>query len=193
MKRQITVRWVAFTGVLLLANTLFGEPPPMPEPQADEPSAVAVSKPESDLAVAAARQRAELLHRVYAATLHMMHERYFRHDRAAVPARAMEDVFAEIDRQSNIKSSWIAVNSRPMSIDHAPEGDFELAAVKAISDGQDHFEQVDKGTFRRVGAIRLSGGCMNCHGRFGSTSTSKKFAGLVIEIPLRQKDEESGE
>ncbi len=139
------------------------------------------------LSVETARTRAQLMHNIYAATLDMVHHRYFRHDRVTIPARAMEDVFAEIDRQANIKSSWIAVSGRAMSIDHEPEGDFELAAVKAIAGGEDHFELADGATYRRVGAIRLSGGCLNCHGRFGSTSTSKKFAGLVIEIPLSKQ------
>lgn len=185
MNCQKTVCSVAVaTGILLIANTLLGDPPADSHPAADQ----AAPAGNVVLAVEAARERAELMHNIYAATLEMMHHRYFRGDRVTIPARAMEDVFSEIDRQSKIKSSWIAVNSRAMSIDHEPEGEFELAAVKAISGGEDHFELADDDTFRRVGAIRLSGGCMNCHGRFGSTSTSKRFAGLVIEIPLKQKD-----
>ncbi len=140
----------------------------------------------NSMTVQAARERAQLLHDVYSATLDVMHHRYFHRDRATVPARALEDVFAEIDRKARIKSSWIAVSGRAMSIDHEPKGEFELAAMKAIRGGQESYEVVDESTFRRVGAIRLSGGCLNCHGRFGSTSTAKQFAGLVIEVPLEK-------
>ena len=192
----------AATACLFAATLVLADPPATVVAPPIDPIAVPVpldQPPTQDgarnqdcvtiLSVEAARERATLMHNIYSATLEMMHHRYFNHDRATIPARALEDVFAEIDRQANIKSRWIAVSSRAMSIEHEPEGDFELAAVKAIRQGEDHFERTSEATYRRVGAIRLSGGCMNCHGRFGSTSTSKKFAGLVIEIPLQKAPE----
>lgn len=195
----------AAAGLLLAASAMPAAPPEDSSPgQAGQGAPAAAAQGttalgttaqggDGVLSVEAARERAKLMHNIYSATLDMMHHRYFRHDRATIPARAMEDVFTEIDRQSQMKSSWIAINSRAMSIDHEPEGEFEMAAVKAIGGGADHFEQADGDTYRRVGAIRLSGGCMNCHGRFGSTSTSKKFAGLVIEIPLKPAAEPVGD
>ena len=177
---------LAAAGVLLLAQNAIGAPPAGENAKPADQVTPAVAKPDAVvvLSVEAARERARLMHNIYSATLDMMHHRYFRHDRVTIPARAMEDVFSEIDRQAKIKSSWIAVSGKAMSIDHEPEGEFEMAAVKAIKGGDDYFELADEKMFRRVGAIRLSGGCLNCHGRFGSTSTSKKFAGLVIEVPL---------
>jgi len=188
MKRQnMPCRIVAVAASLLFAaQPIFGEPPA----QATQATSNRPPGRHDDslvLSVEAARERAELMHSIYAATLDVMHHRYFRHDRVTIPARAMEDVFTEIDRRFKIKSSWISANGRAMSIDHEPEGEFELAAVKAIRDGDDQFELVENEMYRRVGAIRLSGGCLNCHGRFGSTNTAKQFAGLVIEIPRIQK------
>nr|MDP6060387.1 hypothetical protein [Pirellulaceae bacterium] len=184
---------VAAAGILFLANTLSAQPPEDSNSEPTDKGSPVATKQEGGkvLSLEAARDRAKLMQNIYAATLDVIHHRYFRNDRVTIPARAMEDVFSEIDRQENIKSSWIAVNGRAMSIDHEPEGEFELAAVKAISRGKDYFEQSNDGTYRRVGAIRLGGGCMNCHGRFGSTSTSKRFAGLVIEIPLKPKEASS--
>src|SRR5437870_2085923 len=51
------------------------------------------------VSVTAARDRAQVLHGVYVATLEVMHERYFHDEKAIVPARALEDVFAEMARQ----------------------------------------------------------------------------------------------
>jgi hypothetical protein len=50
-------------------------------------------------AVKAAREQAKLLQEVFATTLDVIHERYFHGDRAAVPARAMEDVFHQLQRR----------------------------------------------------------------------------------------------
>ena len=40
------------------------------------------------------------MHGIFAATSGVIHERYFHDSRAAVPAQAMEDVFAEMAQQS---------------------------------------------------------------------------------------------
>ena len=118
-----------------------------------------------------ARQRAELMHNIYAATLDVMHHRYFRNSRATVPARALEDVFAEITREAHIEARWISVNTEPMSIKHKPESDFEKQAVAAIRSGKSAYEAVDGGTFRRAGAIALASSCLGCHGKsFGLVS-----------------------
>src|SRR5690349_1357010 len=70
----------------------------------------------SRVTVEIARDRARLLHDVYSSTLHVMHERYFHDERAIVPARALEDVFADLARQSKVKARWISVNTKPMSV-----------------------------------------------------------------------------
>jgi hypothetical protein len=127
------------------------------------------------------------MHDIYEATLDVMHRHYFRADRSVLPARAMEDVFAEMAKQSNAQARWISVNTKAMSIHHEPDSDFEKQAAKEITAGKEEFELVDKGYYQRVGRIRLGSGCVGCHSQqFSSLSptSSAKFAGLVIRIPV---------
>jgi DNA-binding transcriptional regulator YiaG len=135
----------------------------------------------------AARERAKLLHEVFATTLDVIHERYFHGDRAAVPARAMEDVFQQLQRSRNIQARWIGVNARTMSLPHEPKDDFERAAAKAIREGKGEYEAVENGFYRRAEAIPLDGGCLSCHGTFGAEVKSPRFAGLVLRISLKDK------
>lgn len=137
---------------------------------------------------ATARDRAKLMHNIYAATLEVMHHRYFHEDRATVPARALEDVFSEIDEQSNIKARWISVNTKAMSIDHQPRDAFERKAAAEISAGKPEFEQIENGVYRRAAAIPLAAGCVGCHsGHFAPPPKSPRFAGLIISIPISEK------
>ncbi|WP_339911868.1 c-type heme family protein [Symmachiella dynata] len=138
-----------------------------------------------------ARDRAEVMHDVYAATLEVLHERYFHGARAAVPARAMQDVFATIQHKSKVEARWISVNMEPMSIDHEPKSDFEKRAAQAISAGKVHLDVVEEGFYRRAGAIPLDDGCIGCHAGFAKKPNGDpKFAGLVISVPLsKQKPE----
>jgi len=138
--------------------------------------------------VAEARERAKLMHNIYAATLDVMHHHFFRRDRSVLPARAMEDVFAEMDKQSNIKAGWISVNTKAMSIHHEPKNDFEKQAAKAIAAGKGEFELVEDGFFHRASAIPLGSGCVSCHtGFFSKTPQTQRFAGLVISVPINRK------
>lgn len=138
--------------------------------------------------VAEARARAKLTHLIYAATLDSMHHHFFQRDRAVLPARAMEDVFAEVDRQSKIQAKWISVNTKAMSIDHEPKNDFEVRAAKAIAAGKGEFELVEDGVYRRAAAIPLGGGCISCHmGLFNKNPQTPRFAGLVISVPIDKK------
>jgi hypothetical protein len=140
------------------------------------------------LSIAVARERAKWTHDIYAATLEMLHHRYFHGDRAAVPARAMQDVFSEIKRQSNVEARWISVNMKAMSIDHEPKSEFEKLAAREIAAGKADFEVVEDGYLRRAGAIPLTGGCIGCHGGFSKEqSKGPKFAGLVISVPVTQQ------
>src|SRR5690606_27916382 len=95
-----------------------------------------------------ARDRARFMHRIYAATLEVMHDHYFHGERATVPARAMEDIFDVLDRQTKIQAHWIAVNTKAMSIGHEPETEFEKQAAKEIAAGKEEFEKVEKGVYR---------------------------------------------
>lgn len=134
-----------------------------------------------------ARDRARLMHDLYSATLDSMHHHYFHVDRATLPARAMVDIFKEIEQQYHSKSNWISASFKPMNIDHKPQTEFEKLAARKIAQGDDFVETIDAGYYRRAGSISLNRGCISCHsGSFGNTSTARKFAGLVISIPVEE-------
>ncbi len=161
-------------------------PPTAPAPSAgsrkNRPEPVRIS-------VAAAREKAALLHDVYSETLDTVHHRYFHADRAVIPARAMEDIFDAMKRKHGYEGRWISASFTPMSIDHEPETAFEKEAARRIVKGEDSHETVEAGFYRRAGAISLSGGCVNCHsGSFGPPSPGRKFAGLIISIPVLPED-----
>ncbi len=180
---------IALASVLCQSVSSFAEPP-----NELENDVAAEAKSESAenadagkrVSVAVARERAKLTHNIYTAALDAMHHRYFRGDRTAtIPARAMEDVFSEIAREENIKAKWISVNTRAMSIDHRPEGDFEKQAAREIADGETEYELVENGVYRRAEGISLMNrGCLGCHLGFGTSSKTDRFAGLVITIPV---------
>lgn len=139
------------------------------------------------VSVVVATDRAKTMHNIYLATLDVIHDRYFHGDRAAVPARAMEDVFSEIRRQSKVEARWISVNTRAMSIGHEPKNDFEKRAAEKIAAGDADFEVVEDGYYRRAVAVPLADGCVSCHeGFFKGPSKTQKFAGLVISVPVRR-------
>jgi hypothetical protein len=133
-----------------------------------------------------ARDRARLMHDLYASTLDAMHRRYFHGDRAVVPARALEDVFRDVERQNQAQSRWISVSFSAMSINHEPTAGFEQQAARQLADGTEFVEVIENGYYRRAGGIPLTGGCISCHaGFFAKTSPAPKFAGLVISIPVQ--------
>src|SRR4051794_11582301 len=84
---------------------------------ADPPSGGARAAPEASpadkhrVSVEVARDRAELMHDLFADALEVVHHRYFRRDGAVLPARALEDVFARVEGRSGVKARWIAVNT----------------------------------------------------------------------------------
>lgn len=171
------------TAILFATYALCAEPP---GPNAKERTATP-KRPngEERASVSAARERAKQMHDIYAATLEVMHHHYFRNNRSVVPARALEDVFSEIAKQSNVEARWISVNTKAMSIDHEPRNAFEKKASTEIAAGKDAFEHVEKGYYERAGAIPLASGCVGCHtGFFATPPKSPRFAGLVIRVPL---------
>lgn len=138
------------------------------------------------LTLAEARQRAELAHNFYSATLDAMHRSYFTSATAPVPARVMERMFKDVEREENLQARWIAVNARAMSIDHEPDTDFEKTAAKEIAAGKGSYERVENGVYQRAGAISLMNhGCLTCHHGFGKKNTKDRFAGLIISIPVQ--------
>lgn len=171
---------IGIAAALYMAVALSAEPP-----AASSGNSEAKVADEGRVPLAVARDRAKLMYDIYIATLDVMHHRYFHHERAVIPARAMEDVFEEMNRQSKVKARWIAVNLKAMSIDHEPETDFEKKAAQGIAAGKLEHEIVEGGYYRRAGAVLLTGGCVSCHGGFfREASKSPKYAGLVISIPV---------
>lgn len=137
------------------------------------------------LSLSAARERTALLHDVYSATLDVVHDRYFHGDRAVIPARALEDVFKEIERKNHTQARWISASFAPMSITHEPKTEFEKQAARRLAKGEEFVETIEDGFYRRAGQISLSGGCVSCHGGlFAASSPSAKFAGLILSVPV---------
>jgi hypothetical protein len=169
--------------------------PPLPVPtqglmkEAKEAKGKPVEKPDDmRVSVAVARDRAKLMHDIYSATLDAMHHRYFRREGAVLPARALEDVFKEIDGKTKIKARWIAVNTPAMSINHEPETAFEKKAAEALAEAKAEYATTEKGYYLRATPIPLGAGCVSCHTKFGATDDKKpRFAGLVISIPVKDE------
>jgi hypothetical protein len=159
-----------------------------PSASAEQPKVVSKPTDEGPLSVEEARARAKLLHNVYSSTLDVMHHRYFRSDHAVLPARAIEDVFADMEKQSNIQARWISVNTTAMSIHHEPASEFEKKAASELGSGKSDFEKVEDGFLFRATAIPLKAGCVGCHTRPSPTSDkTPRFAGLIIRIPVKEK------
>ena len=186
---SIGVGTLAAAAAALCAAVTWSAAPPQPQ-AAKEGMAGHAEKPggAGRVSVAEARERAKLMHEIHAATLESLHRHYFRHERAVLPARAMEDVFADLDKAAKVRTRWIAVNTRPMSVDHKPQAGFEEDAAEALANGKAAFERVGKGYYHRAGAIPLGTSCVGCHTRFGAPTTKKpRVAGLVISIPLEDQ------
>lgn len=170
-----------------------GEPDPK-QPAAEQPAAeqpadatepAQAAEEAKPLSVEAARERAKLMHEMYHATLHVMHDHYFHDSRAVVPARALEDVFEEMAFSRKVEAKWISVNTRAMSLRHEPESEFEKKAAEEIGAGKEEYERIENGYYQRAAAIQLTAGCVNCHvGFFKQPPKSPRFAGLVIRVPV---------
>lgn len=187
--------WAAMVlGVLLvLAGATMGVAPVAHADEADAAAAAEVATlPEAGgeevsgrVPLAIAHDRAKLMHELYAATLEVMHQRYFHANRAVLPARALEDVFADIRRQSQVEAKWLAASLKAMNINNEPKSDFEKRAAQEIAAGRSVWEEVAGGYYRRVGSIPLGNSCVSCHAGFGREHTqTPKFAGLMISVPI---------
>ena len=158
------------------------------EPKSNEGTApTSESVGDGERAINVARQRAIVAQDIYSATLRMLHRRYFHKDKAVLPARAMQDIFDDIESESKVKAQWISASLKPMSIDHTPKTEFEKQAAKEIAEGTPHIEIVENGYYRRASAIPLTGGCLGCHEGMFQNDRRNKFAGLVISLPIQDK------
>jgi len=138
--------------------------------------------------VAVARDRAELMHELFADTLDVVHHRYFRREGAVLPARAMEDVFTRLEKRSNVKARWIAVNTPAMSVNHEPETAFEKKAAEELEAGKAAYSRVEKGYYLEARPIPLGAGCVGCHTKLSPITDKKpRLAGLVIAIPVKDE------
>ncbi|QDT92491.1 c-type heme family protein [Gimesia algae] len=189
MKAMLRICTVISISVFSFGLVSFAEPPENGKEQKGtiQSSTTKQNKrPTQALSLAQARERAELTHILYSATLDAMHQSYFINERAAVPARVMERMFKEVENQENIKARWIAVNARAMSVDHEPETEFEKQAAEELASGKAVYERVENGVFQRAGSISLMNhGCLTCHVGFGKQNKKERFAGLIISIPVK--------
>lgn len=179
------------TAMLGIVCALSADPPSVeknPTKGAEKAIAVSNSNDDGPVSVANARQQAKLMHDIYSSTLDSMHHHFFRRDRAVLPARALEDVFADMEKRSKVKAKWISVNTKAMSIHHEPKSAFEKKAAEAIASGKEDFERVEDGYYHRAAAIPLGSGCVSCHnGLFSNSPNTPRFAGLVISVPVKKE------
>lgn len=140
------------------------------------------------LTIPEARRHTKLLHDTYIATLHTVHRSYFDKDeRAIIPARAMEEVFRQIDAETGGKTRWIAVNTPAMNIDHNPKEGFEKDAARELKKGKRDFERVEDGIYLRAGAVSLFASCTKCHlSGLRPQQKVRSLAGLIISMPVKQ-------
>jgi len=142
-------------------------------------------RPPQPVTLEQARERAELLHRVYAATLEAVHTNYFEGCRGVAPARAMKDIFRDVQQETGIEARWISASFKAMNIGHEPRTEFEERASRELARGADPLEIVEDGFYRRAAGVPFQGSCIGCHSEnFGSTSPRRKYAGLVISVPV---------
>jgi len=187
---RLRKNWILLVAVSLAALSLAqAEDPPVDDIKVPETATVTIVpvsvEPNSSVSVTIARDRAKTMYQIYSSTLDVLHDHYFHANRAVLPARAMEDIFSDGEAQSGVKTRWIAVNAKAMSVDHEPSNDFEKQASQQIAAGEKQLEQIDGNTYRFAGSIPLHENCVQCHmGTLIAPPKKARFAGLVISIPL---------
>ncbi len=78
-----------------------------------------------------------------------------------------------------------AVNGQAMNVAHLPQNEFERNAVKALSEGQETYDETKDGVYQYVGMICLTNECLKCHVP-NRKSTENRAAGIVITIPVKK-------
>lgn len=147
--------------------------------------AISSARAEDNAAVAEAKVRAQLMHETIHGALQVMHRDFFREeDRSRIPSESLEGVFAELEKTWQVKVRWLAVNAKPMNIDHKPADAFERKAASKIAEGEEMYDASEGETYRYAGAITLGNACLKCHVP-DRTSLEDRKAALVITMPLR--------
>ncbi len=176
---------LAFIVVVSFFALAWSERSPLPsrvEAAADGAATASSARPSEE----EARRLARVLHTSIHSTLQHVHHRYYRVDeRLPLPAAIIRDVFADLEKEHQIKLRWLAVEGQAMRDSHKPTTAFDLEAVKVLSSGKKEFERVEKGVYERAGAITLINECLKCHVPDRKT-TENRTAGLVITIPIRE-------
>lgn len=133
---------------------------------------------------AEARARAVLLHETIHGTLQVVHRDFFLEDESRViPSASLEDVFHALEESYGVHLKWLVVETDVVNVDHKPEGEFELAAVKALAARKPYWDAVEGDKYRFAGPIRLTSQCLKCHVR-NRKDTNDRTAGLVISMPI---------
>ena len=159
VSKRVVLGMPAFAATLCFSLFSNAQPPAVPAKESNPKTAPAAKPADEKLVtVEEARERARLMHDIYSATLDALHHHFFRHDLAVLPARAMEDVFAEVDEKQKIKSRWIAVNTPAMSVNHEPANAFEKKAAEEIASGKAEYELVENGYYKRPASSRWGTG-----------------------------------
>ncbi len=66
-----------------------------------------------------ARRQAEILHDTLHSTLQVVHHRYYREDEGLLlPAAALREIFADVEKRQKIELHWLAVEGEVMNTDH---------------------------------------------------------------------------
>ncbi|MCA9034202.1 MAG: DUF3365 domain-containing protein [Planctomycetaceae bacterium] len=180
---------VSVIAIFLSTNSglLAGEE--QPAASATSPTAASTGTAEAadmvdELALQHARREAKGLHSTIHATLHLVHDQFYREDEALpIPAAMMRDVFDKVESEHPVKLRWLVVEGLAMNTDHEARTDFEKAAVKALRSGEESHEMIDDGRLIRAAPIRLANECLKCHVP-DRRSTRDRVAGLIVSIPL---------
>lgn len=144
-----------------------------------------VSPAADDPKIAEARLRAQLLHETFHGALQVMHRDFFKEEeRSRIPSESLEDVFSELEKTWQVKVSWMAVNAKPMNVDHKPSDQFERQASRVIDKGGESHEAVEGDRFRYAGAITLGNRCLKCHVP-DRTRLEDRQAAILITLPLQ--------
>ena len=115
-----------------------------------------------------------------------MHRDLFREDEGfTLPARSLDDVFAEMKRVHGVEMAWLAVDAKPMDVDHEANDEFEKQAVKAIAAGAEEYGAVEGDRYRHAGRIRLASECLKCH-LPNRTSTDDRSAAVTINLAVQK-------
>lgn len=192
--RNLVWIWGATSALFLLTSITFSEEEKT-EGEAKKGRRAYKEKPDPanfPKSIEEARGRARWLHETIHGTLQIMHRDFFDDEFSReIPSKSMEDVFAQMNESWAVSIRWLGGNATKVAA-HDPQDRFEEKAVQALIAGAQEYEDVERGRFRFVSAIRLQNQCLKCHVPH-RTSLEDRVAGLAISIPLNLASTDSAE